>query len=64
MPRGRGILLCVKNDLFPREFHLLMHRLLAAPITEFFEFDLALDLLAVFVDVIIAPFADGAAEGD
>jgi hypothetical protein len=29
----------------------------AAPATEFFEFDLALNLLLVFVDIIITPLA-------
>jgi len=39
-----------------------MHSLFPAPFAEFLEFDFALHLLLVFVDIIIAPFANGAPE--
>ena len=41
-----------------------MHRMHAAPIAEFIEFDLQLNLLLVLVSIIIPPFADGAAKRD
>ena len=41
-----------------------MGRLRAAPTTKLLEFYLPLDLLLVLMDVIIAPLAGGAPEGD
>jgi hypothetical protein len=41
-----------------------VHRDLPAPLAEFLELDFALNLLLVLVRIIIAPFADGAAERD
>jgi hypothetical protein len=52
------------ESLFTRDFHLLMNRFQAAPFTEFFELDLALNLLFVLMNIIITPLAGGASEGD
>jgi hypothetical protein len=50
--------------LFSRDPRLLVERVLAAPVAELLELDLALNQLLVFRGVIIMPFAHGATERD
>jgi hypothetical protein len=50
--------------LLPTDARFLVRGLLAAPLAEFLEFNFAFYLFLVFTGIIIAPFADGAAQRD
>jgi len=55
---------CMSDLLFSGDPRFLVNRLLAAPMTEFLELDLPLNLFLVLVGIIIPPLADGTSHRD
>ena len=63
IPSKRDVF-CLEICLFPRYSRFFVKSLLPAPMAEFLEFDLPLNLFLVFVGIIIPPFADGASQSN